>query len=78
MSRIEELERRVAQLERHLGIGMTGPVPFMPYVVDRPALTGDCNCLPGQACSNAARPRAVRPTAAAAPDYAAFTRGVVG
>jgi hypothetical protein len=74
MSRIDELERRIATLEQHLGLGDTQP--YMPQVRWPETMrAGDCGCLPGVACGNAACPRALRVTATA--PIVAFTTAVV-
>lgn len=56
MSRLDELERRIAEIEKHLGINgaQTYVLPKMwPSLTARP----DCGCALNTVCGNAACPR---------------------
>jgi hypothetical protein len=60
MSRIDELERRLAEVERQLGInpGVATPGIALPMVPQWPVYSQpDCKCGPTTVCGNTACPR---------------------
>lgn len=63
MNRLDDLERRIDAIERHLGFGGAFGQPLMPVVIsDGPSYMKACSCPPNTACDNAACPHLVRIT----------------
>jgi hypothetical protein len=69
MSRIDELERRIAELEKHLRFDEIRPQPAMPYAplrnpFDAGSFRAACPCPPNTVCGSTACPRLINPMAA--------------